>query len=254
LDKVINDPRDCKIDYSKLPLCSSDKPETSCFTKEQVATIKAIYEPLKVGQQSIYPGYAPGLEAEMGSWNSWISGTAPNLEVSLHYSLSTGVYKYFVFNDASWDYSTYDFKNYFNDTRFAASFLDATQGDYSEFKKHNGKMIIYHGWNDPALSPYSTIEHYEAAMQKDRFLNDYIRLFLLPGVLHCDRGTGCDNVDWLGIMQEWVENNKAPDRIISSKIVQGKTIATRPVHPYPQVTVYSGSGDASQEKNYVVKQ
>jgi hypothetical protein len=79
-------------------------------------------------------------------------------------------------------------------------------------------------------------------------------LFMLPGVLHCGGGPGCDNVDWISLIRDWVENNKAPERIISSKLVQGKTVATRPLLPYPKVTVYSGSGDASQEKSYKVKQ
>ena len=45
------------------------------------------------------------------------------------------MYKYLVFNDDRWDYTRYDFNNFSRDTRFAASFLDATQTDYSEFKK-----------------------------------------------------------------------------------------------------------------------
>ena len=252
-DKIITDPRDCKFDFSKLPLCINNLPGATCFTKEQLAVIRAVYEPLVVDDKRIYPEYPIGLEAEIGAWDWWISGTSDQ-KPSLHYLLSTHTYKYFVFNDANWDYTKYEFKNYSKETQFAASFLDAAHTDYSEFKKRNGKMIIYHGWNDPCVSAYSTIEHYEAAMQKNKDLNSYIELFLLPGVLHCGGGTGCDNVDWLALIQAWVEKNQAPDRVISSKQVQGKTVATRPVYPYPKVTVYGGSGDASQEKSYVVKQ
>jgi hypothetical protein len=252
-DKIINDPRDCKIDLSKLPLCPNNQQGAACFTKEQIAVIKAVYEPLVVDQKTIYPGFPVGLEAEMGAWDAWISGTNPNQKPSLHYMFGTNMLKYLVFNDPNWDYTKYDFKKFFDETRFASSFLDATQADYSEFKKNNGKMIMYHGWNDPALSAYTTIDHYEAAMQKDKELQSYVRLFLMPGVLHCGGGTGCDNVDWVGLIRDWVENNKAPDQIISSKVEQGKTIATRPLVPYPKMTVYSGSGDASQEKSYKVK-
>ena len=103
------------------------------------------------------------------------------------------------------------------------------------------------------MSAYSTIEHYETALQKDKDVSSYMKLFLLPGVLHCANGTGCDKVDWLSVIRAWVENNKAPDYIVSSKVVEGKTTATRPVHAYPKVTVYSGSGDPSQEKSYKIK-
>ncbi len=248
-DKIITDPRDCKFDVSKLPPCTNNKAGANCFTKEQLAVLKAVYEPLVLDGKVIYPGFPAGLEAER-DWDAWIAGTQGP---SLSFLIGTSMYKYLVFNDETWDYSRYDFKNYFKDTRFAASFLDATQTDYSEFKKNKGKMIIYHGWNDPSITAYATIEHYEAAMQIDKDLPSFLRLYLLPGVLHCAGGTGCDNVDWVGLIQAWVEDNKAPERIISSKLSQGKVIATRPLYPYPKVTVYSGSGDASQEKNYKVK-
>lgn len=252
-DKIITDPRDCKIDLGKLPMCPNNKAGAGCFTKEQIAVIKAVYEPLIIDQKIVYPGFPVGLEAEPDSWDAWITGTAAPQQPSLHFMFGTQMFKYLVFNDPNWDYSKYDFKKYFQETTFASSFLDATQTDYSEFKKSNGKMIMFHGWNDPALSAYATIDHYEAALKKDKELNSYIRLFMMPGVLHCGGGTGCDNVDWVGLIQAWVEKNQAPERIISSKVVQGKTIGTRPLFPYPKVTVYSGSGDAKDEKNYKVK-
>jgi hypothetical protein len=248
-DNIINDPRDCKFDVSKLPLCRDNKAAADCFTKEQVSVLKAVYEPLVVDGKVIYPGFPPGLEAD-SEWNSWIAGTQ---QPSLSFLVGTNMYKYLVFNDETWDYTRYDFKNYFRDTRFAASFLDGTQTDYGEFKKSKGKMIIYHGWNDPSISAYSTIKHYEEAMQKDKDLPSYVRLFLLPGVLHCGGGEGCDNVNWQTLIESWVENNEAPERIISSKLSHDKVIATKPLYPYPRVTIYSGSGDANQDKNYKIK-
>lgn len=252
VDKIITDPRACKIDLSKLPVCANNQPGANCFTKEQLAVIRAVYEPLMVDQKMVYPGFPYGLEAEPGAWDAWIAGL--NQMPSLHYMFGTNMYKYLVFNDPEWDYTKYDFKGYFDDTQFASSYLDATNVDYSEFKKRNGKMIMYHGWNDFALSANITIDHFEAALKKDKDLNSYVRLFLMPGVLHCGGGTGCDNVDWVGLIRSWVENNQAPDRILSTKMAQGKVIATRPLVPYPKMTVYGGSGDASLEKSYRVKE
>ena len=90
-------------------------------------------------------------------------------------------------------------------------------------------------------------------MSKDKNLQSNIRLFLLPGVLHCDGGTGPDKVDWVVLIQDWVEKNKAPERVVLSKIVNGKTVMTRPVFPYPKKAVYNGSGDANLEKNFTGK-
>jgi feruloyl esterase len=198
----------------------------------------------------VYPGFPVGLEAEPGSWNVWIAGTVMPNSLGLHYLFGTSMYKYLVFNDPTWDYKKYDFKNYYEDTRYAASFLDATQTDYTNFKSANNKMIMYHGWNDPALSAYSTISHYVEAMKKDKDLASHIRLFLMPGVLHCGGGTGPDYVDWVKQIRTWVEDKKAPERIVLSKIENGKTIMTRPVFPYPAMPAYSGKGDTNLEQNF----
>jgi len=114
-------------------------------------------------------------------------------------------------------------------------------------------MIMHHGWNDPALSAYATIQHYEDATQKDKDLQSYIRLFLLQGVLHCGGGTGPDDIDWLKLIQDWVEKDKAPERLVASKVEKGKVTMTRPVFPYPKLTVYSGTGDVNEEKNFTAK-
>jgi Tannase and feruloyl esterase len=251
-DKVINDPRQCKIDFSALATCPDNTSQPWCFTTDQLEVIKAVCSPLQVDQREIYPGFPVGLEAEGGSWDVWITGTSPEIKKipALHYLLGTHIFKYLVFNDPSWDYTKYDFKNFFEETRYASSYLDATQTDYSAFKSSKGKMIMYHGWNDAALSAYATIQHYDEALKKDKNLDSYIRLFLLPGVLHCIGGPGPDHIDWLRPIQEWVENGKAPDRIIMSKLEKEKVIMSRPVFPYPKTASYAGKGDPNLEKNF----
>ena len=69
----------------------------------------------------------------------------------LQYYFGTEIFKYFVFNDPDWDYTKYDFSDYFKETKYASSFLDATQTDYSEFKKRGGKLILVHGWSDRTI-------------------------------------------------------------------------------------------------------
>ena len=225
-----------------------------CFTSQQLAAIKTVYAALTNKQDTIYPGFPYGAENEEGSWDVWIAGTNPNLATpSLHYMFGTNMFKYLVFNDPEWNYSQYDFSTFFEDTRYASAYLDATQTDYTEFKKRKGKMIMYHGWNDPALSAFETIKHYQEVEQKDKNIQSYIRLFLLPGVLHCGGGPGPDDVDWLKLIRDWVENDKAPERLVLSKKEKDKIVMTRPVFPFPKVAVYGGKGDTNLEKNFIEK-
>ncbi len=254
-DRIINDPRACKIDFAKLPRCPGNTAGPSCFTQEQINAISTVYTPTMIDDKMVYPGFPVGLEAESGSWDMWITGTSPFMPNTpgFHYILGTNMFKYLIYNDPAWDYSKDNLDNFFDDTKYASAYLDATQTDYGGFKSENGKMIMYHGWNDPALSAFATIQHYDEAMRKDKDLQTYFRLFLLPGVLHCGSGTGPDQIDWLKPIQDWVERGIAPDKIVLSKIENQKTTTTRPVFPYPKMTVYSGKGDTNQEQSFKAK-
>ncbi len=256
-DQILNDPRDCAFDFSSLPACADEKGGTDCFTPAQLKAIQVIYEGTANEEEEIYPGFPYGGENEPGGWLAWIVG--PNegsMEVnfpSLHFAFGTEMFKYLVFQDPDWDYATYDFSNFSDDTRYAASYLNATSTDYSAFKKRGGKMIIYHGWNDPALSAFTTIDHYEAAKKADPQLADYIRLFLLPGVLHCGGGAGPSQTDWLGLVRDWVEKGHAPESVVVSKTENEEVVMSRPIFPYPKVAVYDKKGDPNKADSFIEK-
>ncbi len=253
-DSILNDPEECEFNLSTLPVCPDEVIDEECYTPNQIKAIQTVYDGVTKDQAEIYPGFPLGGENEPGGWLPWITG--PNdgsMELgfpSLQFGFGTEIFKYLVFQDPDLDYSTYDFSDFFKETRYASAYLDATSSDYTEFKKRSGKMIIYHGWNDPALSAYATIQHYEAAMMKDPEVKDYIRLFMLPGVLHCGGGPGPDRADWIGLIRDWVENGNAPDRVILSKIKNGEVKMTRPVFPYPRKAIYDGHGDPHLESSF----
>ncbi len=253
-DQILNDPRDCDFDFEALPQCPDNTPSEDCFTLQQIEAIKVIYEGVRDEQQEVYPGFPLGGENEPGGWQPWITG--PNegtMELnfpSLHFAFGTEMFKYLVYQDSLWDYSTYDFTRSSSATRYASSYLDATSTDYIAFKQHGGKMILYHGWNDPALSSLATIDHYEAARKKDATLENYIRLYLLPGVLHCGGGPGPSEVNWLSLVRDWVEKGNAPEKVVLSKTEDGKTTMSRPVFPYPNEAVYDGKGDPNAANSF----
>jgi Tannase and feruloyl esterase len=252
-DCILNEPNACKVDLNKLPRCPGDTAGKDCFTAAQVDVLKSIFEPFMVDGKEVYPGYPHGLEAIQGGIDLWIAGTSPMLKPSLHHYFGTGIFKYLVYNDPNWNYKSYTFQDFFRSTAYASAYLDATNPDYSAFKQSKGKLIIYHGWNDPALSANATIGHYEEAMKKDTDLGSFVRLFLMPGVLHCAGGPGADEVDYVQLIRDWVEKGKAPEKVVFEKKEKGKTVLTRPVYPYPKVTVYDGKGDPTKESSFILK-
>jgi len=244
-DGIIADPPSAHFDLSRVP----------GLTDEQRRAIDAIYSGARNGQTRIYPGYSPGAECDPDQWMAWIVGPVPPLLARDHvpdlmFAFGTQVFKYFVFNQPDWDYSTYDMSHFAADTRLAASFLNATNPDLDKFKAHKGKLIIWHGWADPALPAQATADYYQQVREHDPNAADYCRLFMVPGCLHCGGGPGASEVDWLAVIVDWVEHDKAPDRVTASKHENSKLAMTRPLYPYPLVAIYKGTGDPNAADSF----
>jgi hypothetical protein len=246
-DGMIEDPASVHFDLSKVP----------GLTDEQRKAIAAIYEGAHNDHGSIYPGYTAGAECDPGQWMAWLVGPTPFLakdhEPDLMFAFGTQIFKYLVFNDPDWDYSTYDFSHFEKDTALAASFLNATAPDLDSFRERKGKLILWHGWADPALPAQATIDYYRQVQAHDPNAGDYCRLFMVPGCLHCGGGPGATEIDWLSVITDWVEHGNAPDKLIASKHEQGGIVLTRPIYPYPRTVVYKGTGDPNSADSFVVK-
>lgn len=245
-DGILGDPRSCDFDLDTLPLAAAKK-----------AALKALYAATTNRDGEIYPGQPFGGEGQTGGWRAWIVGGAPQppgqKEPSLRFAFGNGIFKYLVFNNPDWDYRTYDLSNWKKDTALAATFLNATNPDLSAFKARGGKLVLWHGWADPALTPLASIRYHERVYAGDPGAGDYFRTFMMPGVLHCSGGPGPDTVDWPGVIADWVENGKAPDRVPARKLTNGTVVLSRPLCPYPQMAVYAGTGSTDDQASFVCR-
>jgi feruloyl esterase len=161
------------------------------------------------------------------------------------------MYKYLVFDDPDWDYTSYDFSGWVHDTRVARQRLNATNTDLTAFEVAGGKLILWNGWADAAISALGTIKYYEGVLDHHPNAEEFARLFLLPGVGHCTGGPGADVVDWLRVIQAWVENGEAPSRLTSTKLSgEGEVVMSRPICAYPAKASYDGVGDPNQEASF----
>jgi hypothetical protein len=246
-DGVVQDPPSAHFDLSKV----------SGLTDEQRKDIEAVYAGAHDAQGLIYPGYTPGAECEPDQWIAWIVGSTPMLAKDhapdLMFAFGTQIFKYLVFNNPDWNYATYDFSNFPGDTRLAASYLNATNVDLSGLQERKGKLIIWHGWADPALPAQATVDYYRHLLARDPNAPEYCRLFMVPGCLHCGGGPGASDVDWLSVMVDWVERGVAPDKVIASKSEHGKIAVSRPLFSYPTTAIYKGSGNPASADSFEAK-
>ncbi|HTC45126.1 MAG TPA: tannase/feruloyl esterase family alpha/beta hydrolase [Steroidobacteraceae bacterium] len=250
-DGLISDPLGCDFKPAELACKSGQDPKT-CLTPVEVTALQKIYAGAHNSSGAlVYPGWPRGMEFALAQARS--DGVA---------ALGAGTFRDMVFDNPQWDYHTID---YDRDVKAADDKIGAVMNDGSpdlkEFRKAGGKLILWHGWSDPLISPLHTVAYYgklaaylaPAGIPMDTAVaqvSDFARLFLAPGVMHCGRGPGPDTFDSIGAIQAWVENGTAPDSLIASHMNGGKADRTRPLCAYPHKAVYDGKGDSNDAASF----
>ena len=266
-DGLVNDPRQCHFNPDTM-LCKGADSD-ACLTAPQADALKKIYAgPHDSQGLLLFPGLVPGGEAGEGGWTPWIIGNAPGRSLIGFFGI--GYFSNFVYGKPNWDPKTFDVDEA---TRLAdqktARALNATDPNLRPFMQRGGKLILYHGWSDAAISPLNTIDYYrqvEATLgAKDT--QKFVRLYMVPGMQHCGGGSGPNSFGQAGsaaadnpqrnvfrALEDWVTGT-APPEIIASKYVDDNPAKgvkmTRPLCPYPQLARYKGSGDPNDATNFV---
>ncbi|MGE5204323.1 MAG: tannase/feruloyl esterase family alpha/beta hydrolase [Chlamydiota bacterium] len=267
-DGILNDPRQCRFDPGSLACKNGDSEK--CLTAAQVTTLKKLYEGAHDAHgREVFPGFLPGAELGDGGWGLWITGSAPSK--ALLFAFGNGYFSNMVYDKASWDYKTANFDQAVKAAdRKTARILNATDPNLKVFQERGGKLILYHGWNDPAISPLNTINYYQQVVKTmgQQSVNSFVRLYMVPGMQHCFGGLGTDSFGEPGTtvpkdpehdlqlaLEEWVEKGTAPGPIIATKHINDDDPAkgvkmTRPLCPYPQAAKYKGNGDPNQAGSF----
>ncbi|HTZ90510.1 MAG TPA: tannase/feruloyl esterase family alpha/beta hydrolase [Alloacidobacterium sp.] len=261
-DGVLNDPRQCHFDPSTL-LCKGANTD-ACLTAPQIDSLKTIYAGAHdASGNQIFPGLLPGAEDGRGGWATWVTGSEQGKSGGAFYV--TGYFANMVYGKADWDYKT---ANIDDALKLAyektGDSLDAMNPDLKPFLAH-GKLIMYHGWNDPGISPLNSVNYYNSVIAAvgTRGADQSLRLYMVPGMQHCGGGPGATvfgqaedaprsdpDHDIFTALVQWVENGKAPASIVATKYKEHhspndpppQVEMTRPLCPYPQAARYSGTG------------
>nr|MEA2799402.1 hypothetical protein [Phenylobacterium sp.] len=222
-EAFIRDPAACHVDPGKLACKAGQTPKpgegAGCLTAPQVASARAIYNGrLDAKGKVVFPGYSPGAEASNGSWNAWITGPTQDLTPkAAGHQFASNAFKYFGFQDPDFDFLKMDMGAQYSQAHAKmAPVIDSADPNLAAFRKRGGKLIQYHGWNDPAIPPRSSIRYYEAVGQTMGDTGGFYRLYLVPGMLHCGGGVGPGSVDWLSLLDGWVSDKKPPGELTAT--------------------------------------
>jgi len=263
-DGIITDPSRCKFDPKSLT-CSNGV-TSGCLTPPQAAALQKIYDGPKNPRtnDAIFPGFARGSEA---GWTGMVRPT----------TAASGLLVYFsniVYQNRDWDLQTFNFDSDMAHTDEVVGRMgNSTATDYSAALRRGVRIIQYHGWNDQTLQPAYSPQYYEQVVKASGGLEktqEFYRLFMVPGMNHCNGGLGASNFGGVGqqlpptrdaahdlqtALENWVERGAAPTQFIGTKYTepQASTKAvqfTRPICLYPSVPRYKGTGDPNDAASF----
>lgn len=233
-DRIIENPAMCNAELTSI----------AGLSELEIEAIQKIYQGAvnPASGELIYPGFAKG--SELG-WTAMVNRQP--------FAYSNAMQALVVNQDADWDFMDLDYARDLAglDERVNALGMQAIDPDISDFINNGGKLLLYHGWNDPLISPFNSINYYNEVQASVRLnTEDSVRLFMMPGVNHCRGGNGFDTWSKLRVIDAWRESGEAPDRINAARFENNGVMSTRPLCAYPQVAVYTGGEESTHAASF----
>ena len=249
-DGLISDPRRCDFTPSRdLPICHDQGIlSDSCFSASEIRALEKYYSPVKINQRVVYPAMPVGSEvlssqspAARVGWFPWVINANGR---TLFDALGSDFFRYMVTikDDPTFDWNDFTFETNPDNLSEFSAIVDATDPDLSRFRDGGGKLISYFGWADPDINPLTLINYHEQVKRIDPGVNDYFRVFLVPGMFHCRGGPGPDSFDVMSPLIDWVEKEAPPENIPAWKEIDDKKIYSRPLCAYPEEALPSKKG------------
>lgn len=264
-DGLISDPRPC--DFKPESLKCSGAETAACLTEGQLASVKKIYGGVKDPSGRIYaPPFPFGHEDGPSGWQGWITGLEPptrradgRLALTNRppsgFALAESNFRFLSLDEDNPNYTWWDFKfpEDLSRLKTMTDILSPLDADIRPFKNAGGKLIMYHGWADPGISAYGTLDYHERLVETvggQKVADEFVRTYFVPGMHHCSGGPGPNTFDMLPVLEAWVERGVPPTRVVASHATNGTVDRTRPLCPHPQVARYSGTGSIDDAANF----
>jgi feruloyl esterase len=271
-DGIVGDPVGCEFDPKVLECRPGHS--TNCLAPDKVAAVSRIYSGpvdshgLRLSTRGVFPGSELDWQASDGA------------EVA-------EFFKYLVPGGGAgpkWRLGDFNFDHDYRRLGLGALYSD-NNPDLRQFKAAGGKLLVAQGGNDAVEIPGAAVDYYQTVIRTmggRAATENFFRLFIVPGMKHCSGGSGAFAIDYLGALETWVAQGKAPDKLMGAHVDSQYLLRlnkdpsrseadriwwaalqlplplehdvpvtfSRPVYPYPRVAVYKGRGDPNDAENY----
>lgn len=259
-DNIVSNPQACRFNLDKLRCPGGTDTEKTCLSDPQLAALKIRASDATFAGGALKNSGWPfsGNENDARAWPLMLTGdpfygppTGRNYKETTAYALQDNVIRYMLARNAKQDSMKWNSEAHLGAVMNLAALLDATSPDLALFNERKGKMILWHGSNDQAISFTNTIRYYSAAVDAaggHAAGEQFVRLYIAPGVNHCSGGPGADQADLLGALDTWVSTGTTPEELLA--ISTDNTKLSRPLCVYPHYPQYKGSGDVNAASSY----
>ncbi len=232
-DGIITDPSTCNFQPASL-LCKGEK-TPDCLTQIQIDAVGGVYRDGKGQMKGSELAWIGAYVAKDGGAGRYISMKMSN---PYHYPYT------FVFDDA-------------------------TNPDIRPFEAAGHKFILYTGLADEVINPHGPIRYYEGVERlvgSRKETQSFFRFFAIPGQSHIPGNVGAESLNYVPVLEDWVERNQAPNLLMGHKLKwitqmmgpmyldkdmdPANLLYSRPIYPYPIQARYKGKGDPTQASSF----
>ena len=255
-DPFLTDPASCQVDLRILTPLGLSERQMEALRKVYSGPVnprtgKRIYSPILPGSEC----FALGL-----FWQQDAGRLAPEQFYPFKWAFG-----------ADFDDQKFDFDKDVDilDERLAG-IMNANDPNLEAFRNKGGKLILYAGTTDPGVPYPDAVHYYERVAALQGGLTEtqsFFRFFLVPGLTHITGGPGLNDIgllpskevpmdaehNVLTALMEWVEDGRAPERLIATAYHNIETCEgipfQRPIYPYPLFPQYAG-GDVNHPDSY----
>lgn len=264
-DGLVTDPRLCTFKPETLKCAGADAP--TCLTAPQLAVVQQIYGGANLNGEPYAHPFPQGHEGGSTGWRAWISGQeAPvrqadgtlaytGRRLPSGYQLSDSNMRFLALetDDPAFTWRVFKFPDDLARMKTMSEILSPLDADLRPYKGRGSKLVMYHGWSDPAISALGTVSYYDKVLKAvggQAQMDAFARLYLVPGMHHCSGGPGPNQFDMLTVLENWVEKGQAPAAVVATHRDNDVVTRTRPLCPHPQVAKYVGSGSVDDAANF----
>ncbi|KAK4222701.1 Tannase/feruloyl esterase [Podospora fimiseda] len=270
----------CVLDWNKMicPPQGAGDPN-ACLTKPQADTARKWYADWKdANNKLVFPGLPLGSEPAWPQvWGIGADSREPKFD--------SDYIRYWLYNDESYSLGDYDEEQVLADSRrINPGNATADQFDVTEFKKRNGKVLMYHGTVDGVVVPGTSQVYYDETVKKMGSVDEFMRLFYVPGMYHCSFTDATINAPWimggagqavalqqlLGLgkgwsvpyfegngkydalvaLMDWVEKKQPVEKLIATTWETSGKMKQRPICKYPAKAKYN-RGDVYSADSWI---